>query len=71
MYTPVIPRFADDVAADEFRLDTADIRELNMQMNVNTIDPSDGGDEWFDNDPEYRSDIRDIDEEEFFDRFVF
>jgi len=71
MYTPVIPRFADDVAVDEFRLDTDDIRELNMQMNVNTIDPSDGGDEWFDNDPEYRSDIRDIDEEEFFDRFVF
>jgi hypothetical protein len=71
MYTPEITRFADDVAANEFRLDTADIRELNMQMNVNTIDPSDGGDEWFDNDPEYRSDIREIDESEFFDRFVF
>lgn len=71
MYTPVIPRYTDDAAVNEFRLETADIRELQSQMNVNTVDPSDGGDEWFDTDPDYRSDIRIIDAEEFFDRFVF
>jgi hypothetical protein len=67
MYTPEITRFVDDVAADEFRLETADIRELQSQMNVNTVD---GEDSWFDTDPEYRSDIQIIDSEEFFDRFV-
>ena len=74
MYTPVIPRYTDDAAVNEFRLETADIRELQSQMNCNTCDSfgSDGDpDEYLDEDFEYRSDIHIIDAEEFFDRFVF
>jgi hypothetical protein len=69
MYTPIITRFSDDIAADETRLDTADIRDLQSQMNCNLSD-SEFAEDYLDSDPEYRSDIRVIDAEEFFDRFV-
>ena len=70
MYTPEVTRFADHIAADEFRLDTADIRELQSQMNCNLGD-SELAEDYLDADSEYSSDIREIDESEFFDRFVF
>ena len=82
MYTPelvqpvdwAISAMLDTDGAEPMRLPVSDIQELNMQMNVNLTDSDSGSDgnceDWFDTDPEYRSDIRVISAEEFFDRFV-
>lgn len=61
-----IIRFADHVAYNEFRLETADITELQNQFNVNTCDEN--GETWFDDEiPVAHTTI--IDEDEFFNRY--
>lgn len=63
-----IVRFADHVAHDYMRLSTADIRELQNQLNCNILDAEDNGETWFDEEiPVGYTEV--IDEDEFFNRY--
>jgi hypothetical protein len=64
----IITRFADHVAADETRLNTADITELQNQMNCNLFDAEDNGETWFNEETEHAH-VSTINEMEFFSRY--
>lgn len=61
-----IVRYSDHIAKDYMRLSTADITELQNQLNVNTCDEN--GETWFDEEIPVVC-VEYIDEDEFFNRY--